>query len=187
MAVSPARYSSVAIILHWVMALAFILMLTSGFVMTSDLLSQSLKFRMFQWHKGLGVMLLLAFVLRLGWRLFNRPPAFPASLKRFALLVAKGGHWLLYGLMAAMPATGWIMVSASVYGLPTIVFGWFEWPHLPGLAGDEAVSDGAKSAHLALALLFCAAIAGHIAAVIKHYLFDRENFMTRMWWSKEPS
>ncbi|PWR20030.1 cytochrome b [Zavarzinia compransoris] len=184
MAIRPERYSSVAIILHWVMAVAFVLMLASGFVMAYGDLSQSLKFRMFQWHKSLGVLLLLAFVLRLGWRLFHRPPAFPASVTGLALAAAKGGHLALYALMILLPLSGWVMVSASVYGLPTIVFGWFEWPHLPGLAGDEGASDGAKTAHLVLALLFAATIAGHVLAVIKHYLFDRENFMARIWWTR---
>ncbi|WP_158596007.1 cytochrome b [Oleomonas cavernae] len=177
------RYTSVAITLHWVMAIAFFLMLGSGFAMAYGDLSQALKFRMFQWHKSLGVLLLLTFALRLGWRLFNRPPVLPPSLQGLQRLAAKGGHWLLYLCMIALPVSGWVMVSASVYGLPTIVFGWFEWPHIPGLAGDEAVSDGAKTAHFWLALLFALAIAGHIGAVIKHFIVERENFMARIWWT----
>ena len=61
----PARYHTLAITLHWVMALAILLMLTSGLLMTErDLLEKTLRFSMYQWHKSLGVLVLLALC---GW------------------------------------------------------------------------------------------------------------------------
>ena len=181
MTISPARYSTVAITLHWLMALAFILMLASGLAMDSDgLLPPALKFQMFQWHKSLGVCLLMLFFVRLGWRLLHEPPALPASIKGLEKLAAHAGHWGLYALMIAMPLTGWLMVSASVFGLPTIVFGLFEWPHIPGVAMNEAISGAANQAHGLLAWVFIALIAGHIAAVIKHAVIDKHNLLPRM-------
>ena len=47
--------------------------------------------------------------------------------------MAKLVHRSLYALIIMIPISGWIMVSASVYGLPTFVFGLFEWPHIPGI------------------------------------------------------
>jgi cytochrome b561 len=98
--------------------------------------------------------------------------------------MAKIGHWALYGLMLAIPLTGWAMVSSSVYGLPTIVFGWFEWPHLPGLAANVLVHEVAEEAHwyLALALLFL--LTAHIGAVVKHARVNKHNLLTRMWWGR---
>ena len=178
------RYHSVAIILHWIMAIAFLLMLGSGLVMTSLELSKSLKFSMYQWHKSLGVVLLLTFFVRIAWRLFHKPPALPARIKGLEAFAAKAGHWALYACMLIMPLSGWVIVSASVYGLPTIVFGWFEWPHIPDLTGNMIIKEGAEEVHEIMAWIFIALIAGHVAAVIKHAVIDKENIAARMWWSK---
>lgn len=178
------RYTGVAIILHWVMAVAFFLMLGSGLVMAYGDLPKGDLFRLYQWHKSLGVLLLLAFALRIGWRLVARPPALPGYFPPWEAIAARLGHWGLYFCMVALPLSGWAMVSASVYGLPTIVFGLFEWPHIPGLAGDAAAEAAAKTAHTALAILFGLLITVHLAAVAKHLVADRDNILARMWWSK---
>ncbi|MBM3617602.1 MAG: cytochrome b [Alphaproteobacteria bacterium] len=179
------RYTSVAIILHWVMAIAFLLMLASGYTMEYLEIPKELKFNLYQWHKSLGVLLLVAFVLRILWRVTHKPPFLPLSMPRWERKAAKLGHFLLYVCMLFVPLAGWAMVSASVYGLPTIVFGWFEWPHIPNLAGNEAIGGLAKTAHWVLAWAFTALILGHIAAVLKHRVIDKENLLTRMWWGKK--
>lgn len=177
------RYNTVAVLLHWIMAAAFFLMLASGLAMEELDLPKSLKFNMIQWHKSLGVLLLVAFVLRLGWRLTHKAPALPASIKGLEATLAKAGHIALYAFMLAVPLTGWAMVSSSVYGLPTIVFGLFEWPHIPKIAGNEFVNGIAKEAHEILAWVFIFVIGGHIAAVAKHAIIDRENLLPRIWFS----
>lgn len=184
MRVPHARYTSIAIILHWVMAIAFLLMLASGFSMEYLEMEKAFKFQLFQWHKSLGVLLLMAFVLRIGWRLTHRPPELFLPVPAYERIAARAGHWLLYLCMFIMPFTGWLMVSASVYGLPTIVFGWFEWPHIPDLSGNEAVADAAGSAHAIVAWIFSALIIGHVLAVIKHAIFDKQNLLVRIWWTK---
>lgn len=177
---SQDRYNNVAIALHWIMAIAFFLMLASGLAVEYLDMAKKLKFSMIQWHKSLGVLLLAAFVIRLGWRLFHKPPVLPASIKGLEALAAKAGHIALYLCMLAVPLTGWAMVSSSSYGLPTIVFGWFTWPHIPGIAGNDAVNGAAKTAHWLLAWAFLICIGGHIAAVIKHAVIDKENLLPRM-------
>ena len=178
------RYNSVTIILHWVMASAFLLMFTSGIIMEYIDIDKSMKYQLFQWHKGGGVLLLLAAVLRLGVRIARHAPPLPDVMPALEKKLAKLGHWGLYVLMFIMPISGWLIVSSSSYGLPTIVFGLFEWPHVPGVAGNEAVHEGAEAAHFILAIIFGLLIAGHIAAVIKHAVIDKENLLKRMWWSK---
>jgi cytochrome b561 len=177
------RYNAVAIILHWVMAAAFLLMLTSGLSMIYLEMEMSLKYNLYQWHKSLGVLLLVAFVLRIGWRLVNKPPALPDFMPRLEALAAKAGHIALYVCMIAVPLSGWVMVSSSPLDIPTIVFGWFEWPHIPKIAGNEIINDAAKNAHWLLAWFFGLCIAGHIAAVIKHAVIDKHNLLPRMWFS----
>lgn len=182
---SDTKYTRVAIILHWVMGIAFLLMLASGLAFDNVPMSQSLKFNMYQWHKSLGVLLLLTFFLRLGWRLWHKPPPYPIAMKKLDKLAAKLGHWGLYALMIAMPLSGWAMVSSSPYGMPTLVFGWFEWPHIGFIEGNKIINGIAKESHEILAWIFITMIVIHIAAVIKHYVMERINLLPRIGIGKD--
>jgi len=174
------RFHPLAIILHWVMAVSFILMLASGLAMEYLELEKALVFQLFQWHKSLGVLLMVAFFLRVAVRLFAAHPKLPETMPVLERKAAHAGHMMLYLWMLALPLSGWVMVSASSFGLPTIVFGWFEWPHIPGIAGDKGLRENANLAHQWLAYSFIALIAGHIAAAVKHLVIDHENLLPRM-------
>lgn len=179
------RYNSIAIILHWVMAICFILMLGSGLIMTEDgLLEKSMQFTLYQWHKSLGVLLLIAFFLRITIRLIFKPPALPLEFVKWERIAAHAGHWGLYALMIVIPLSGWTIVSSSSYGLPTIVFGIFEWPHIPNIAGNHDIQEIAEEVHEILAYVLIAMIVIHVGAVLKHYLKDKINLLPRMWWTK---
>ena len=182
------RYSIAAIILHWIMGIGFLLMLGSGLTFENwDNMPQNLKFNVIQWHKSLGVLLLCAVVLRLVLRFIIKPPSLPAKLSNFDKIAAKAGHWALYAAMIIMPVSGWIMVSSSSYGLPTIVFNWFEWPHIPDLAGNREMRQLSGGTHEYTAYIFIGLIALHIAAVVKHYIVDRINLLPRMGIGKTKS
>jgi cytochrome b561 len=180
----PARYNLLLVFLHWVMALSFLLMLAGGIYMTNFEIDKSLQFKIYQWHKSLGVLLFIAFFLRLLVRVLSEKPPLPEKMKPLEQKLAKIGHYALYAFMFIIPITGWTMVSSSPYGLPTIVFGWFEWPHIPNISGNIKIENIAKTAHEILAFSFLAFIFGHILAVIKHYIFDKENLLPRMWIRK---
>lgn len=180
---SAERYHKVSVLLHWVMALSFFAMIASGLAMArEDFLEQSLQFQMFQWHKSLGVLLLLTLGLRILWRVLFKAPALPDFFQGVEKLAVKFGHLALYGLMIAMPITGWVMVSSSVYGLPTIVFGWFEWPNIPGIEANDMINKFSKLSHEWLGYAFIAIIAVHILAVVKHAIKDKYNLLPRMWF-----
>ncbi|MBI1363756.1 MAG: cytochrome b [Proteobacteria bacterium] len=181
---TPKRYHAAVVTLHWVMAAAFLLMLASGLGMVHYPMAKSLQFNMYQWHKSLGVLLLIAAGLRLALRLLTAIPPLPDDMPRVEKKAAKVGHLALYLWMLALPLSGWLMVSSSPYGLPTIVFGWFEWPHIGWVIQNEAVNKFSREGHQVLAYLFMALIAGHIAAVIKHAWVERHNLLPRIWFGK---
>jgi cytochrome b561 len=85
--------------------------------------------------------------------------------------------------MIAMPLTGWAMVSASPLGLPTIVFGAFEWPHIVWLetATDKATLEAQlKQVHATAGLVMLGLIGLHVAAALKHQFVDRDGLLSRM-------
>ncbi len=177
-----SHYSLLAVLLHWAIALLILANIGVGLVFES--LGRGLAaFRLIQLHKSLGLTVLALTALRLGWRLANPPPPLilPLWQKRVSGLV----HLSLYALMFALPLTGWIMVSASPLNLPTLYFGVLAVPHIApvhALAAParKAVGDAADGAHIALVWAACALIALHVAAALKHQVFDRDDVLARM-------
>lgn len=138
------------------------------------------QFNLIQWHKGAGILLLGAIALRVAVRLFSETPPLPSQLPRRERSFAKMGHAGLYALMVFMVLSGWAMVSASTLGLPTIVFGLFEWPHMPGVYPSETLESLLAEVHFFSAVTFASVIAIHIAAVIKHAQVEKIRLLERM-------
>lgn len=177
---NPVRYHMLLISLHWIMALAFIAMIIMGIVMTEGGLEKSLRFKFYQWHKSFGVLLLWAFVLRIFIRQLTALPPLPERLSKRDKVLAKAGHIILYAFMLLMPLSGWLMVSSSAYGLPTMIFSWFEWPHVPFVAANKQVHEFSEETHEWLAYSFIAVILLHVLAVLKHWYVDKVNILPRM-------
>ena len=183
---SPDRYTLVAITLHWLIAAAILSLLAAGLWMTDAIKqpeTQGLAFSVYQWHKSIGLTVLVLSVARLVWRLAHPPPPLPASLTPFERKASHVVHVLFYVLMIGMPLLGWAMVSASPLGLPTIVYGLFEWPHIGMLAeldNKKPVEDALKLAHRTGGYLMAGLVVLHIGAALKHHFVDRDGVLSRM-------
>ena len=185
---SPARpsqrYTSVAIILHWVMALGIIALASLGLAMTHLTLSPMRVFQLYQLHKSIGITILLAAFLRLAWRLMNHPPPLPMAMPTIERIAAVGGHLLLYVFLFALPLTGWALVSASVFDIPTVLYGVVPWPHLPflsTLADKEPVEAFLKTVHAYGAWALIALVSAHAAAALRHHFILRDDVLLRMF------
>lgn len=180
----PKQYHSVAIILHWLIAIALVFMFVSGLYMVNADIGKADQYKLYQVHKGAGVLLLVSIGVRIAVRLVTRQPRLPDRLTRTDKRLAKSGHIALYGAMIVMPLSGWLMVSASPFGLPTIVFDWFQWPHVPGVERNKLVESLSRNIHWYTGLMFLSLIAVHIGAVFKHSIIDHIKLLPRMWWNK---
>ena len=166
---STTRYSKVAIILHWCIAIGILAMLISGLLIYQEWLSDAALFRLFQWHKSLGVVLLLLIILRILWRLLHSPPKLPSTFNTLQLRASTFGHIALYLLLVLMPMSGWLIVSTSELQVPTLVFNVFKWSHIPvPELFVESSHTIANSLHFYGSIIFTALITGHIAMVFKH-------------------
>lgn len=171
-----ARYSTVAIVLHWVIAALIVFQVILAWRMDGR---TPQGFALFQLHKSVGITILLLSLTRLAWRLAHRPPGLPATMPGWEKLLAHIAHVGLYVIMIALPITGWIIVSTSRIQMPTLLYGVIPWPHLPGLAH---LAEPAKSTwnglgelgHEALAWGAYVLIALHVAGALKHQLFSRD-------------
>ncbi|MBF7073893.1 cytochrome b [Glaciecola sp. MH2013] len=184
----PSRYHSISIVLHWAVVLGLIFMFISGIMMVYVEMSKAEQYKLFQIHKAAGVVMLWAIVVRIAVRLLTTSPTPPSELSASDLKKATLGHIALYTALVLMPLSGWLMVSASPFGLPTFVFvDWIKWPHISGVARNKAIESAANSTHWITAIALFILIIGHISAVIWHKKVHKINLLTRMWWRKKPS
>ena len=167
-------FGSVTKSLHWIVAALFIGVFAIGWYMDFLPLGMA-KLEWMSRHKSLGVTILMLAVLRIIWRL-SEPT--PAALGKHAIerLAAKIGHLGLYGVMIAMPLTGWMMSSAANF--PVSVFGLFTLPNL--VAPDQGLFESLRTAHFVLSWVIVALVGGHVCAALKHHFIDRDATLRRM-------
>jgi len=174
---TPERYGWVAILLHWLMAALVAGQFVLGIAMTRTG-DQRLAFERIQIHKSIGLTLLVLATLRILWRLAGERPRLPGLGRleaRAALLV----HGLLYGLLLALPLTGWALVSASVLEIPTMPFGLFVVPHLP-LEISEASEAFWTALHRWIGWAGLALVCLHALAALRHHFWLRDDILLRM-------
>ena len=176
-------YGRIAIAFHWTMALLILGMLAFGLYLQQLPKTDPATFQLYQLHKSFGFVVLALAVLRLAWRLFNPAPKLPDGMRPAERLAAHLGHIGLYALLFAMPITGWFMVSASPWGIPTIVFNVLNVPHLPvpeALGSKEQAEAFFMMLHAYGAYLLIALIVVHVAAALKHHFVTRDDTLRRM-------
>jgi len=179
---TPTSYNAVAKILHWLIAASIIGMVALGWIMT-DMDKSPDKFALFQWHKSIGITILLLSVFRLVWRLLYRAPPLPANMKKWERYAAQVVHMLFYILIIGMPFTGWVIVSASSLNIPTILYGIVPWPHLPFIAAldnKKDIGEFFEELHGLLAYGIVGLLVVHILAAWKHHLVNRDDVLLRM-------
>lgn len=160
-------------LLHWTMAVLILAMLFIGIAMVSSL---SDYHRLVAIHRPLGILLLVLVAVRLINRLLSRPPALPADMPVLLKGVAHGSHWLLYGLMFAVPLVGWGMLSAGDF--PIQVVGGFHLP--PILPHDKALYAFLRPLHTLLAFALFGTFLLHLGAALTHALIFKDGVFRSM-------
>ena len=174
------HYTGTAKVLHWLVALIIIGLFVLGQYM-SDLSMSPRKLQLYSWHKWFGVTVFLLVLVRLGWSLRHQPPRLPEQMPKLQQLASHVGHTALYGLMLAIPISGWLMSSAK--GYQTVWFGVLPIPDL--LGKDKLLGDLLAELHGALngVLMFIVVI--HVIAALKHHFIDRDDVLKRMLPSRK--
>jgi len=171
---TAARYTPVAIAMHWLLALMIVTSFLFGLYMTS-LEPSPTKLVYYNWHKWAGTTILALSALRLLWRLGHRPPqdlVMPAWQRR----LAHATHWALYALFFAVPLVGWAYSSAA--GYPVVWLGVLPLPDF--VSPDKALAEQIKPWHGRLAYTLAALVVLHVAGAAKHQWIDRDNLLSRM-------
>jgi cytochrome b561 len=187
-AVKQTRYSTVAIALHWTIAAAIALQIVLGWRI-GDVEGVS-RSAILQLHKTIGVTILVLTVARLAWRVVNPPPAMDSSLTAIEKRASHWVHVLFYGLLLALPLTGWAMVSAQRIGAMKLLGGvrWPDFPVITGLPGavQDTLADVMDKTHTALVWVMFALLALHILGALKHHYISKDPTVSRMAPGAKP-
>ena len=128
-------YGSLARFLHW----AIVLLIVPQYFIAeaAEELPKGLeRLQLMDWHKSLGMLVLLLTLARIGWKIVNRGLPGPIG-NPWQRKAAAAGHGLLYLLVLAQPISGWAMSSAANF--PVSLFGLFQFPAV--VAGNQALHD----------------------------------------------
>ena len=201
-----ARYTSVAITLHWLIAALIFYNLASG------LLGEFLPRGFFAFHISSGLTILALTLVRIGWRLTHKPPPM-LPMARWERVLAHSVHFLIYAAMLFVPWTGWVMISANppegspgrayveqqralasgkpVEHRPAARFwGTIKVPMIApvanlgrepaGVPEQKAFHEQMEDLHGKLGWLMLILLVIHIGGALKHQLLDREPELARM-------
>lgn len=173
------RYSSVAIVLHWLLALVVVGNFAVGAYMTELPISPQ-RLKLYNYHKWAGICFLALTTLRLLWRLTHRPPALPAAIEKampnWQNRAYHATHYALYALFFAVPLIGWAYSSAA--GFPVVLFGVLPLPDF--MAVDKEFAKTIKEVHWFAAISLIALASLHVAAALKHHFYDKDGLISRM-------
>lgn len=172
---TATRYTGTAMGLHWLAAALIVVTFGLGWTLV-DMEFSPQKVRWLSWHKWLGITLLGLSALRLAWRLTHPPPPLPATVPVWQQGAAHAVHILLYGLMFAIPLSGWLFSSAK--GIPVVYLGLLPLPDLIG--ADERLADRLRALHEWLNYALFAAVMAHVGAALKHHFIERDAVLARM-------
>ena len=180
-----ARYTRTAMVLHWAVAVMIVGNVVLG--LAADSLPEGWIRPAVDAHKSVGITVLGLAVLRLLWRFAHRPPPMPDTYSPAERLGAHAAHVALYGLIFALPLSGWMHDSAWNGGAthPVFLYGVIPWFRIPQLANlDPATKDHLHALFFTFHVWFGYALYGllalHVLGALKHQFWDGEAELQRM-------
>lgn len=169
------HYPATSKLLHWLVAGC--VLTTAPVAITMTYVSEGpTQDMLYDFHKSLGVLILLLMILRLINRIAVGAPIADPGIEPWQKAVSSVVHTSFYVLLLAMPIVGYIANSA--YGTPTPFFGLF---HLPPIVGkNEALATQLFTVHRWVGFLLIILVLMHVSAALYHYVIRRDNVLQRM-------
>lgn len=181
----PARYTRMAIALHWTIAALMIAAVALGWL--ANLATGAVVRPMIDTHKSIGLTVLGLAILRLLWRLTHKPPPMPTSYGPIERRGAHAAHWALYALIFLLPISGYLHDSAFKLAAahPLQLFWLIPVPRLAAIsdmapAAKEQFHARMFAIHVWLGYVLYGLFALHVAGALKHQFMDHEAELQRM-------
>jgi len=170
------HYGVIAILFHWLSAIAIIALFVVGLWMMEVGYEHSWYDLAVHYHESIGMLLIIIMILRWLWRQYNILPRFSNTLSSLEKRSAISVHRLLYLLCFIILITGYLIPTAD--GRSIDIFNWFSVPALIKLEYQQV--DIAGDMHFWLASLLVGLSGIHSLAALKHSFFDKHNPLNKI-------
>lgn len=179
------EYGALTKFFHWIIAALFAFQYFAGHAMLEHfgkgkVLGVGTGY-FFSWHKSIGLIALAIILLRLINRRFTRLPDWAPTLTAGEKKLIHRYEVLLYAGMLIMPISGYLYVAASGYDLDFLTL--WKLPH--PIEKWQELGVAAKWAHIASGWVILGAILAHLAVVLRHQFFVRDNLLGRMLFGRK--
>jgi cytochrome b561 len=169
------HYPATSKLLHWSVAVCVIVTAPVAIAMTR-IEAGPTQDALYNFHKSLGVLILVLMVLRLVNRLAVGALAAEADIEPWQKVVSSIVHGALYVLLLAMPVVGY--VANSAFGATTPVFGLFELPAV--VDKNEELAEKLFALHRWVGWLVVVLALTHVGAALYHHFIRRDAVLKRM-------
>ena len=160
----PLRYTTVAVVLHWLIAVLLIGQIAFGWFLETVPRGSPMRGFYVNLHKSTGITLAVLILARIVWRLLHSPPPLPSFMPAWERWGARWSHIALYVCMLGMPLSGYIASNFSKYGVK-----FFNAVQLPPWGPqDPRVYAVFNTTHVVLSYMFVSLIVLHILAAVSH-------------------
>ena len=179
------RYAAVPRFLHW----ATVILVIAAWILGTfgdDLPKGAARETGLFIHISAGLLILMALVMRLVWRVAEPPPPEPNEFGRwlgaFADPAARLAHYALYALLIAVPIVGIVAQFARGNALPLFGIAEIASPWIR----DRAFAHNVTEIHEILANALVIVAGFHAAAALVHHFVFRDNTLIRMLPGGKP-
>jgi cytochrome b561 len=172
---SQQRYGVIAIALHWMGALAVLVMLATA-IASANASSREAAIGLMKLHGSIGVLVYLLLAARIASSMIQRRPS-PLGPAGPLNGVARGVHIALLALIAIQLVTGPLDIWSG--GWPISVFDLGAIPS-PFGSYEQPWHDAIGVIHTWSGLAIAGLLLLHIGAALKHWLLDRDLVLPRM-------
>ena len=179
------QYTRVAAVLHWLVAA--LIVVNAGLGYTAELFPDNWIRPAIDLHKSIGLTVIGLVLMRILWRMAHPAPPLPESYGRVERAAAHAAHIVLYGLILALPISGWLHDSAfkDAAAHPLRIFWVIPWFRIGALAHLEPVTKESVhgqlfALHVWLGYALYGLVALHVLGALKHQFIEGEAELQRM-------
>jgi cytochrome b561 len=172
------RYGAIAQLFHWSMALLVIGLAALGLYMVTlpDVGFDTTKVTLVIYHKEFGLLALALLAARLSWRVTQILPRLVENQPDWQKIAAQFAQLSFYGLLFALPVTGYFMSSAA--GIPVSFLGLFPLPDF--VHRDNDLFQLYVAIHKWLGYGLILLIFVHAGAALRHHFVSKDDTLRKM-------
>ncbi|MGE0801886.1 MAG: cytochrome b [Lautropia sp.] len=182
---TPHRYGAVTKLLHWTVLLLFLHQYVGANLMTrvgQDTVLGMGQNLLYDWHKSIGLVILVLMVVRTVWRNLTPLPAWSPLLTENERRLSHRLELFAYLMLLALPLTGYLFVMAGDYGVNL----FSQW-RLPNPIGKiPTLANWSWFLHVLFAYVALVVVAWHVGHVLKKHIDSDGRFLQRMLPFRRP-